>query len=71
MKAYDLASLESKDPQIKYGMQKRILELSASQPETLYPDFDYFVRLLDSPNNILLVDGDPGDWQHGTHRQGS
>lgn len=57
MKAYDLASLDSKDPQIKYGMQKRILELSASHPETLYPDFDYFVRLLDSPNNILLWTG--------------
>ena len=57
MKDYDLASLESKDPHIKYGMQKRILELSASHPETLYPDFDYFVSLLDSSNSILLWTG--------------
>ena len=37
MEAYDLASLDSKDPQIKYGMQKRILALSASQPGNPLP----------------------------------
>ena len=55
MQAYDLSCLQSKDPKIKYGMQKRILELSASQPEMLYPDFDYFVSLLHCKQNSILL----------------
>jgi hypothetical protein len=57
MEAYDLTCLESKDPQVKYGMQKKILALSHSSPENLYPDFDFFVGLLDSTNNILQWTG--------------
>jgi len=57
MEAYDLKSLESKDPEVKYGMQKQILQLSASQPEVLYADFEPFAGLLDCTNQIMQWTG--------------
>lgn len=57
MKAYDLSELNSKVPEIKYGMQKKILKLSETNPELLYDDFDFFVKLLENSNNILLWTG--------------
>lgn len=57
MGKYDLSKLDSDNPDVKYGEQKKILHLSETNPEALYPDFDYFVKLLGSPNNILKWTG--------------
>ncbi len=37
----------------RFGCAKTLQVLSKSNPELLYPHFDFFVRLLDSPNKIL------------------
>lgn len=57
MSEYDLSKLDSDDPDVKYGEQKKILHLSETNPEALYPDFDYFVQLLGNPNNIFKMIG--------------
>lgn len=57
MKNYNLEDLKSDNPNIKYGMQKKILKLSEEKPADLYVDFDYFVELLDNSNNILRWTG--------------
>jgi hypothetical protein len=57
MKKYDLAELYSGRPKIKYGMQKKVLLLAETDPEALYPDFDSFAGLIDSPNSILCWTG--------------
>lgn len=57
MGKYDLGKLDSSDPDVKYGEQKRILRLSQTDPQALYPDFDYFAQLIDSPNNIYKWTG--------------
>lgn len=54
---YNLQDLENKDPDIKYGMQRKILKLAETNPEILYKDFDYFVELLNATNNIMIWTG--------------
>jgi len=49
----DLTDLMSKDPEVKYARSKNILALAKEDPAQLYPDLDFFVRLLDSDNKIL------------------
>ncbi|TAK57623.1 MAG: hypothetical protein EPO24_09690 [Bacteroidetes bacterium] len=49
----DLANLSSDNPRIKYGTAKELIALSAKQPNLLYPNLDFFDKLLKSENNIL------------------
>jgi len=49
--------LSSPNPKIKYSAQKAILELSYNDPKTLYKNFNFFVDLLDSTNNIFVWTG--------------
>ena len=47
------AGLRSEKARIKYGCLKVLRIISETKPSVLYPEFDQFVRLLDSENNIL------------------
>lgn len=49
----DLEKLESKDPKVKYGFAKKLLEIGADNPELLYEHFDYWSELMMGTNNIL------------------
>ena len=53
MKTINLADLSSKDPKIKYGCAKNLLAVAKENPAEIYPELDFFVRLLDSENNII------------------
>jgi hypothetical protein len=52
-----LAGLQSDQARVKFGCAKVVRYLSKRQPALLYPHFDFFVRLLDSPNKILQWEG--------------
>ncbi len=54
---YNLDNLNNKGAKIKYKEQKNILNISLSKPEILYQDFNYFVYLLYSNNNIMVWTG--------------
>jgi len=47
----DFGDLSSDNPKAKYGLAKRLIELSKTEPAKLYPHFEYFVTLLKSDNN--------------------
>ncbi len=49
----ELEELSSTNPRIKYGRAKKLIALSQKNPELLYPQIDFFVKLLQSSNNIL------------------
>lgn len=51
-----IEGLNDKTARIKYGCAKILRLLSEKRPELLYPEFDFFVELLDSPNNFLKWD---------------
>lgn len=53
MKLPDLNNLNSADPNIKYGTAKELVQIATEEPALLLPQYDYWVRLLKSPNNIL------------------
>jgi hypothetical protein len=38
---------------VRYGCSKVLMDLSEEHPEKLYPNFDFFVNLLDSKHRIL------------------
>ena len=48
-----LAGLQSTTPAVRYGCSKALVLLSTDAPTILYPHFDTFTRLLDSPHRIL------------------
>jgi hypothetical protein len=48
-----LAGLHDKTAAIRYGSSKTLIILSQTDPQLLYPHFDDFVHLLDSPHRIL------------------
>jgi hypothetical protein len=52
-KTIDLERLNSKDPRIKYGFAKELLEIGANNPELLYDHMDYWTKMLASENKIL------------------
>lgn len=52
-KTIDLERLNSKDPIIKYGFAKELLEIGANNPELLYDHMDYWTKMLASENKIL------------------
>ena len=51
------AGLGSAMPRVKYGCLKVLRIISENTPAVLYPNFDQFVHLLDSENNILKWGG--------------
>lgn len=51
--ALDLNKLDSKDPKVKYGFARELLNIGADSPELLYDHFDYWTKLMKSENNIL------------------
>jgi len=53
MSNLNLADFHSKKPKIKYACAKRAIEISRENPAALYPDFDFFVKLLDGENRII------------------
>jgi len=48
-----LAGIKADEAALKYGCLKVLNLLSESKPILLYPQFQLFVKLLDSPNNII------------------
>jgi hypothetical protein len=52
-KFLDLDKLKSKDPKVKYGFTKELLNLGKGKPGLLYEYFDYWVEMLKSENNIF------------------
>lgn len=53
MRQINLKDLDSKNPKIKYACAKQAIEISKKNPGDLYKDFDFFVELLESENNIF------------------
>jgi hypothetical protein len=49
----DLQELLSKDPKVKYSCAKRAIAVSRENPKALYPDFGFFLKLLEGDNKIL------------------
>ena len=49
----DFDQLTSKDPRIKYGFTKELLNIAANNPELLYDHFEHFQKMLRSENNII------------------
>jgi hypothetical protein len=52
-KTLGLDKLKSKDPKVKYGFTKELLNLGKDEPGLLYEYFDYWVEMLKSENNIF------------------
>ncbi len=51
--AWNLKDLSSSDPKIKYGSAKQLVATAKEDPGRLRPHIDFFVKLLDSENQIL------------------
>jgi len=48
-----LEDLKSPYPEIKYCGAKMAIALSKEKPEKLYPNFNFFVKLLDGDNQVM------------------
>jgi hypothetical protein len=53
MEEINLNDFSSTIPRIKYACAKQSIIVSQDKPEQLYPDIDFFIELLDNPNNIM------------------
>jgi hypothetical protein len=53
----DFDQLKSKDPGIRFGFAKELLQTAKSDPEKLYPFFEIFKELLTEKNQILKWTG--------------
>lgn len=53
MNKINLNNLLSNDSNVKYSNAKKAIALSKENPAVLYESFDFFVKLLDSENNII------------------
>ncbi len=49
----DLKGFESKKASIRYACAKQAVALSVESPAELYPDFDFFLQLLQGENKIV------------------
>jgi len=49
----DLSGFSSDKAKIKYTCAKQAITISQNCPEDLYPDFSFFIKILQSENNIL------------------
>ena len=52
-----IEGLHSKKASIRYGCGKVLRIISEQYPEALYPSIDFFIKLLDSDNNIMKWEG--------------
>jgi hypothetical protein len=52
-KNINLNDFFSETAKIKYASTKKSIAISKENPSELYPDFDFFVQLLDSENQII------------------
>lgn len=50
---FEWEKLLHKDPKIKYGFTRYLLEMAKENPALLYPHLDRIVSLTDHPNNII------------------
>jgi len=50
----NLEDFYSDKAKVKFACAKEAMKLSEEKPSALYPEFDFFVSLLDSDNQILL-----------------
>jgi hypothetical protein len=48
-----LSGISSSKPSIRYGCGKILMDVSEEKPETLYPNMDFFINLLESKYKIL------------------
>ncbi len=48
-----IGGVASENPRIKFRSAKILRMISEKEPELIYPELDFFTRLLDSENNIL------------------
>ena len=53
MEKPDITDLLSEKPGIKYPCAKRHIALARENPAELYPDLDFFIKLLDTDNKII------------------
>lgn len=53
MSKINLDDFSSTNAKVKYACAKRAIVISKDNPSDLYSDFEFFVKLLDSSNNIL------------------
>ncbi len=53
MEKLNFKDLLSKDPKVKYGCAKDLLVIAKEKPAEIYPNLDFFIKLLDSENKIL------------------
>lgn len=49
----DLKKLDAKDPKVKYGFAKELIQIGISSPELLYPFIDNWIDMLHNHNSIL------------------
>lgn len=54
MTSVNFKDFVSDDPEIKYHAAKTAIRISAAKPEALYPKLDFFIKLLDGDNNVLM-----------------
>jgi hypothetical protein len=50
MVKFNLSDFLSDKAKIKYACAKQAIIISQNSPENLYPDFNYFTKLLESEN---------------------
>ena len=48
-----LNGIFSKTAKVKYASTKKAIVISKDNPTELYPDFDFFIELLNSENQII------------------
>ena len=53
MEKLHFKDLSSKDPKIKYGCAKNLLDVARKNPAEIYPNLGFFVELLENENKIL------------------
>lgn len=53
MSKLNLNDLLSDDSKVKYGIAKKAIAVSQENPAELYPSLEFFVKLLDSENQII------------------
>ena len=49
----NLNDLFSKNPKVKYTCAKKAINISKTKPNLLYPKLSFFVKLLDSENQVI------------------
>ena len=53
MSRLNLKDFSSNEAKVKYACARQAVTMSKERPAEVYPDFDFFARLLDSANNVI------------------